>query len=152
MPSNTNKLKRLIDWEGRLIDWLIKASEQRFVWGEFDCALAAADALTAQTGHDFAQPWRGTYRTDKGALKALLKRGYRSCWEAMEAALGVDAVSVPLLARGDIGAVDAGGIKTMGVIWAGNIWLPEPQGLSPHSMKLVSHGWRVSEEECSCHQ
>ena len=134
---------RLPDWEGRLIEWLGKASEQRFVWGEFDCALAAADALTAQTGQDFAKPWRGTYRTDKGALKALLRRGYRNCWEAMADALGTDSVPASLLSRGDIGAVNAAGMKTLGVIWAGSIWLPEPHGLMPHSIKLVSHGWQL---------
>ena len=134
---------RLPDWEGRLIEWLGKASEQRFVWGEFDCALAAADALTAQTGLDFAKPWRGTYRTDKGALKALLRRGYRDCWEAMADALGTDSVPASLLSRGDIGAVNAAGMKTLGVIWAGSIWLPEPHGLCPHSIKLVSHGWQL---------
>ena len=148
MPSATSKVRRLPDWEARLIEWLRTATEQRFIWGEFDCALAAADALTAQTGQPFAESWRGTYSSDKGSLKALLKRGYRDCWEAMEDALGIASVPASQLGRGDIGAVDCFGMKTMGVIWAGNVWLPEPSGLSGHSMKLVSHGWRVA----SCHQ
>ena len=158
---NRRKIQRLPDWEPRLIQWLQKAAVTPFQWGEFDCALAAADALEAQTGHNFAGSWRGQYSTAAGSLKQLLKRGYRDVYEALGDALQVEAVEPHCLQRGDIAGVDLGdgrtencscvsststvrGSRSLGVVWSGSVWLPEPDGLRAFPMSLVECGWRLS--------
>ncbi|EBF0362934.1 hypothetical protein B7I36_24810, partial [Salmonella enterica] len=63
------------DWHNRLIT-VIRAAEKRpFLWGSHDCCLFAADCAQAMCGEDFATGWRGTYDSEHGAKKAILRGG-----------------------------------------------------------------------------
>ncbi|WP_051785785.1 DUF6950 family protein [Endozoicomonas numazuensis] len=136
-------MQRREDWEVRLIDWLHKAIDTPFQWGQFDCALAAADALQAQTGHDFAKGWRGQYTTAGGALKQLLKRQCHDVYEVVARELQTIRVEPQQLQRGDIAGADLANGKTLGIVWGETVWLPETQGLRAHSLSLVECGWRL---------
>ena len=140
MPS---RIVRKPDWEPLLAQWLGEAVNRPFEWGQFDCALAAADALTVQTGVDFAGDWRGRYSTAKGAFKQLLKKGYGDVYQAMTGALQSEPVAPERLQRGDIGGVDLPDGPTLGVIWSGGIWLPKPEGLRAYPVKLAQCGWKL---------
>ena len=74
-----SEIQRLADWETRLVHWLQQAADTPFQWGEFDCALAAADALTVQTGHDFARFWRGQYTTGQGGTQTPVTLWLSGC-------------------------------------------------------------------------
>lgn len=140
MPSH---ISRKQDWELLLVQWLQGAIHTPFQWGQFDCALAAADALSAQTGLNFARGWRGQYSTGQGALKQLLRKGYQDVYEAMTDALQTEAVAPERLQRGDIAGVNLPAGKTLGVVWSGAVWLPKPEGLRACPMSLVECGWKV---------
>jgi hypothetical protein len=62
---------RFENWEILFEQWLRKAMQQTFVWGEFDCGLMAADCVVALTGYDPASDLRGTYSDGDGAVDAL---------------------------------------------------------------------------------
>ena len=49
-------------------------------WGKDDCALALADIDIAVQGIDPAAPYRGRYRTEKGAQRVLGKAGLLGGW------------------------------------------------------------------------
>ncbi|MFT1618372.1 DUF6950 family protein, partial [Enterobacter kobei] len=90
------------DWHNRLIA-VIRAAEKRpFLWGEHDCCLFAADCAEAMTGENFADGWRGTYDSETGAKKALLRGG-----GSLEKVLAkyLDEVPVKMAQRGDIAVV-----------------------------------------------
>lgn len=69
-------MKRLPDWRPRLISYLAQANARPFEPGTHDCALFFAGAVEAQTGVDYASPYRGRYTTMLGGLRVLRKDGF----------------------------------------------------------------------------
>lgn len=63
-------------WENRLIEYLNVAARTGFRPGTFDCAMFFAGAVEAMTGIDFAEQYRGKYKTIDGGLDMLNDRGY----------------------------------------------------------------------------
>lgn len=127
------------DWHNRLIA-VIRAAEKRpFLWGEHDCCLFAADCAEAMTGENFADGWRGTYDSETGAKKALLRGG-----GTLEKVLGkyLDEVPVKMAQRGDIAVVENAGTRCAGVIYGGAVWVPGEAGLVCLRVKPMST-WRV---------
>ncbi|MHA1180967.1 DUF6950 family protein [Enterobacter ludwigii] len=127
------------DWHNRLIA-VIRAAEKRpFLWGEHDCCLFAADCAEAMTGDNFANGWRGTYDSETGAKKALLRGG-----GSLENVLAkyLDEVPVKLAQRGDIAVVENSGTRCAGVIYGGAVWVPGEAGLVCLRIKPLST-WRV---------
>ncbi|HAS1199301.1 TPA: hypothetical protein I3816_004044 [Enterobacter cloacae] len=127
------------DWHNRLIA-VIRAAEKRpFLWGEHDCCLFAADCAEAMTGENFADGWRGTYDSETGAKKALLRGG-----GSLEKILGkyLDEVPVKMAQRGDIAVVENAGTRCAGVIYGGAVWVPGEAGLVCLRVKPMST-WRV---------
>ncbi len=127
------------DWHNRLIA-VIRAAEKRpFLWGEHDCCLFAADCAEAMTGDNFADGWRGTYDSETGAKKALLRVG-----GSLEKVLAkyLDEVPVKMAQRGDIAVVENAGTRCAGVIYGGAVWVPGETGLVCLRIKPLST-WRV---------
>lgn len=128
------------DWHNRLIA-VIRAAEKRpFLWGEHDCCLFAADCAEAMTGDSFAHGWRGTYASETGAKKALLRGG-----GSLEKVLAkyLDEVPVKMAQRGDIAIVENAGTRCAGVLYGGAVWVPGATGLVCLRVKPLST-WRVS--------
>lgn len=127
------------DWHNRLIA-VIRAAEKRpFLWGEHDCCLFAADCAEAMTGDNFADGWRGTYDSETGAKKALLRGG-----GSLEKVLAkyLDEVPVKMAQRGDIAVVENAGTRCAGVIYGGAVWVPGEAGLVCLRINPLST-WRV---------
>ncbi|MEQ5412273.1 hypothetical protein ABN277_22260 [Enterobacter hormaechei] len=127
------------DWHNRLIA-VIRAAEKRpFLWGEHDCCLFAADCAEAMTGENFADGWRGTYDSETGAKKALLRGG-----GSLEKVLAkyLDEVPVKMAQRGDIAIVENSGTRCAGVIYGGAVWVPGETSLVCLRVKPLST-WRV---------
>ncbi|EHV0577306.1 hypothetical protein KZ008_001638 [Salmonella enterica] len=127
------------DWHNRLIT-VIRAAEKRpFLWGSHDCCLFAADCAQAMCGEDFAAGWRGTYDSERGAKKAILRGG-----GSLEKVLAryLDEVPVKLAQRGDIAVVENAGARCAGVVYSGVVWVPGENGLVSLRVKPLSV-WRV---------
>jgi len=127
------------DWHNRLIA-VIRAAEKRpFLWGEHDCCLFAADCAEAMTGDNFANGWRGTYDSETGAKKALLRGG-----GSLENVLAkyLDEVPVKMAQRGDIAVVENSDTRCAGVIYGGAVWVPGEAGLVCLRIKPLST-WRI---------
>ena len=61
---------RFYDWQERLDAAMNRAKSQMFSYGEFDCALFAADCVQAITGADYAAELRG-YDSKVAAYRVL---------------------------------------------------------------------------------
>ena len=123
------------DWHNRLIAVIRAAEERPFLWGEHDCCLFAADCAEAMTGDNFADGWRGTYDSETGAKKALLRGG-----GSLEKVLAkyLDEVPVKMAQRGDIAVVENAGTRCAGVIYGGAVWVPGEEGLVCLRIKPLS--------------
>ena len=104
-------MKRIPNWEAALAAWQLATPARSFAWGQFDCALAACDAVLALTGVDLAARFRGTYSTEAEAVKLLgsLSLGNAGLGEfaaAVAAEFGMAEVAPAFAHRGDVVLVD----------------------------------------------
>lgn len=77
------------------IDALARYANAEFAWGRLDCCLFVADVLKDIHGVDYAKQWRGSYRSQRGALKLVAE--YGGVGGLASAAFG--PMKPPLLAR-----------------------------------------------------
>lgn len=115
---------RADDWEDRLKTYLDRVSEDRFAWGEHDCAMFAAGAVRAMTGVDFGADLRGTYSTATSAKERLREIGDGTLLKYMRRNFG-EALPVSLAKRGDLVMRDR---TTIGVCVGTYTWFVGEEG------------------------
>jgi hypothetical protein len=121
-------LTRHPEWRSRLSACIEGALQRPFEWGRHDCALFAAEAVQAMTGTDFAEFWRGRYRSAAGAMKILGRGGYDS--HVDYAAAHLPELHPALAATGDIAVIAAAEGPALGVVTGAFVAVPGPEGLS----------------------
>jgi hypothetical protein len=94
---------RLPDWRRRLDDYLNSIEGRPFEWLSLNCGFFAADCVIAETGVDFAQEFRGKFKTEKGAALALRRAGFASVVDV--AAARLPEIAPHAATYGDIAAV-----------------------------------------------
>lgn len=146
-------MSRLPDWEPRLLEWLAACEDRPFAWGQHDCCTFTGGAIAAQTGVDFYDQFGfpGAYSTERGAQRALKRRGFADLFGPFDTALGARQAPL-LLQRGDI--VTDG--TNVGLLWyrAGPCGLfvggqhadasAFEVGLVAVPMFQIQWGWRVA--------
>lgn len=132
---------RLPDWRPRLTAYLAETSHLGFRYGSNDCALFAAGAVRAMTGHDPAAAWRGTYTTLEGGFKRLRKAGFRDHFALVEELF---AEGEPAFAQvGDIARVDGPEGPALGIFTGETIACLTPRGLGHLPREAALRAWEV---------
>ena len=72
-------MNRRPDWNAALRGYIDGCRAKPFVWGRFDCALFAADAVRAMTGANIAADLRGRYTSARTAA-ARSRRSASPAW------------------------------------------------------------------------
>lgn len=130
------------DWPLRLNAWLGEVRARPFAWGEFDCALGAAEAVLAMTGVDYAVEFRGAYFSKRDAVRLLAARGGLEA--LVTQALGEPLATPKLAQRGDVVLVDSGAEgPAIAVVMGAEAAAPGPQGAVFVPMAQWQVGWRV---------
>lgn len=144
-------LRRVEGWEKNFAYLLAQSETARFKFGQFDCALFAADVVQALCGVDLAEPYRRQYRSHAGGVELLslftLADNFIDAVESILRDAGaVLHPSVAFARRGDIvialsengdhlvGAVDLSGVR---------IAAPDPGGLSYLPIAVGSRAWGI---------
>lgn len=112
----------------RLAAWLADGAQRPFEIGRHDCALFAAGAVAAQTGVDYAAPFRGRYTTELGGLRILRRAGYRD-HVALAAAHLRQRGPGDRPRPGDLAVIPASGLPALGVVQGAYIYALSPTGL-----------------------
>ncbi|MDX7735884.1 DUF6950 family protein [Aeromonas caviae] len=128
------------DWQLRIIQCIQAASGRPFAWGENDCCLFVADVCLAACGKDPAADYRGRYRTELGAKRALAKT-HGSIAAALDALF--ERVPVAMAQRGDALVFDGPQGQTAAVMWAGRVWAMTEQGARHIPDAVPLFAWRV---------
>ena len=136
-------LPRFPDWRARLSSYLIECASRDMAWGEHDCALFIAGGVLAQTGHDFAAPFRGKYKTERGAAKALIRYGAGTLADTVAAAL--PEIDPAQARQGDICLFDQPDGLTCGIVLRANIAAVTATGLTHVSKDRIVRAFRVGE-------
>lgn len=131
---------RVPNWTARLAEVFAMAEGKPFAWGENDCCLFAADCCLAIAGKDPAAEFRGTYKTEAGAKRAIKKIS-----KTLEGAFDIhfEQISWAFVQRGDVVLYDGPKGRGIGIFWAGNVWsITETKGLARIEFEPVTV-WRV---------
>ena len=134
-------MTRLPNWPDRLTQFIVSRKAMPFEWGKHDCCLFAADAANAITGKDAAAAFRGKYRTELGAMRAIKRYGKGNIADTFSHAFG-EPVPRLLARRGDIVLLEYDGADTVGVSY-GDIVVAGKDGVVTVSRLLVKQVWRV---------
>lgn len=134
---------RLVDWEKRLLAWYRDNEHRPFKWGEFDCALAAAGAVTAVTGADLASDFTGRYQDAKGADRAIHQAGYADLEDLVDDRLGGWICNPYRARRGDIVLGELQNGLTLLVVMGPHAYGPDETGLKSISMDRWRKAWRI---------
>lgn len=131
---------RLIDWQLRFSDFIVKRRAMPFAWGRNDCCLFAADAVFAMTGNDFGGDALGAYTDAKGALRMTEERG--GLRAIASEALG-EPVPALRAAVGDVVLLVNDGRELLGICNGTNAIGPGPDGLAVLGMETALAAWKV---------
>ncbi|WP_127109939.1 DUF6950 family protein [Pararhodobacter zhoushanensis] len=133
------RVTRIAGWETILAEQIEAARLRPFQWGVHDCATWAADVRAALTGTESAaQAWRGRYKTEIGAARALRRLGWPDLATGAEAALGAP-IPVLMAQRGDV-VMDG---QTFGVCVGASAAFVGETGLIYARLGQCSAAWRV---------
>jgi hypothetical protein len=132
---------RLPDWRPRLTAYLAEIAPEAFRYGSNDCALFAAGAVRAMTGHDPAAGYRGVYSTFEGGLKRLRKAGFED--HVAQAASLFQEVPPAFAQVGDITLIEAPEGRALGILAGEMIACLGPLGLGHLPRTAASRAWTV---------
>jgi hypothetical protein len=101
-------MKRRGDWHSRLNTFIDEVKRQPFAWDGHDCFCGwAAGAVLAMTGEDIGAPYRGKYKTAKGAAGVLKRAGFDNLGDGIASLL--PEVHVSRARLGDLVIIPADG-------------------------------------------
>lgn len=106
-------MTRLSDWETALGRYLGSVEREPFAFGTHDCALFSANAVLAMTGEDPASEFRGKYRSQAGAVRAVRQAGYDDLAAVMDTKF--PTVEIGYAKRGDVVMHDG----SLGIVMGG---------------------------------
>lgn len=134
-------VKRRHDWRARLQSYLASVAREPFEYGRHDCALFAAGAVEAMTGSDLARGFRG-YRTEKGGIKKLRKKGYDDQFAFLEATL---REIPPAFAKvGDVAVVPSDEGPALGIVQGEWIHVLRREGIANMPRLSATRAFEVS--------
>lgn len=149
LPNHTVILSRTIT----------EARSTPFDWGSHDCCLGACNLILAYTGRDPAVWFRGRYKTQMGAYRALrrymtefVRPPGRSDLLPMVAAhlcvvMGYPEASRSWLSTGDVALVPTPECEqfpsALGVIVADRVFVAGNMGFAHKPIEEIIRGWKV---------
>jgi hypothetical protein len=134
-------LKREPNWPTLLGHFFSQNSTKAFEWGEWDCALMAADAVKTITGHDYAESLRFQYTDAKGAL-ALIKP-YGDLCGLIDHLLAGQSIDAKNAMRGDVAVVENADRQCAGIVWGSGVFATGQDGLVLVPSSKILQAWRV---------
>ena len=98
-------MKRVEQWEDKLVEFFKERLKTPFKWGENDCCLFMADSIESITRVDIGEWFRDKYRDRTGAFRLLKQFANGSVTETMDeltTKYGMTETDHSLLSPGDV--------------------------------------------------
>lgn len=134
-------IRRLPDWQPRLLAFLAGVARHPFEEGSHDCALFFASAVAAMTGQDHAAPYRGRYQSTRAGLRLLRRDGFED--HIALAAHHLPETPPALLNVGDGAVIPAETGPALGVVQGARIYVPMAGGLGLVPLTAAIRGFEV---------
>jgi hypothetical protein len=130
-------MNRFSNWEALLNDYIASMIHEVHSYGTLDCAMFASGAVLAMTGYDPALEFRGKYKTELGAAKALRQIGNGDLESTFDAKL--TPIEAGFAKRGDLVFVDG----NVGVCFGAFGLFIDDDGLQRVERNHFLKGWAV---------
>jgi len=114
-----------------------------FSWGRSDCALFVAGWVERVTGVDYAEAWRGRYRSAAGAQKQIKLHGDLA---ALVSSVWGKPVSMYQARRGDVVLFQADNGPTLGIHAGTAIAAAGPEAVVYLPLQKTAVVWRLGFE------
>lgn len=136
-------MKRLKDWEQRLVAYLQTKSQAEFKPGENDCALFVGGAVEAMTGENHFDDWFRAYDSLSEGLKALKAAGYKD-HVAYVASILPD-VHPAFAHKGDVAVLKGEGrsAKALGIVQGEGVYALTTAGMVIVNRSQIIKAFRV---------
>lgn len=131
------RLARVPDWRPRLVAYLEEVRTRPFAYGTHDCALFAAGAVQAMTGHDLAAEFRGQYASLKEGLKLAKGSHLQILRQHFE------SIPTAFAAVGDLALIGEVGFPALGIFEGEMILVLREDGLGLISRAAATQAWKV---------
>ncbi len=93
---------RLENWPTLLNKFIDENRNRPFVWGEWDCGLAALEAVKVITGVDHTPKFKGRYEPDAISALLFLRREFGGFYEAVVDTFGQPIENHKFVRAGDL--------------------------------------------------
>lgn len=138
--------KRVRDWRSRFEAVVDEIKLMPFDWRtQHDCGPGLAGRLVeAITGEDLARPYRGKYRTAKGALSVMKRAGFDDLADLVASMLPEIHPSQAKI--GDIAAFPMEGSPfrhALGVVNGERVFVLHPEGIGTMDLLAASRAFKV---------
>lgn len=131
------------NWHVNFMEMVSSRADQPFKWGELDCALFAADAVSLMTGQDLASEFRGKYDSEEGAQKVLSAANGGGLLGVLNDKL--EPIDKAFCQRGDVVLFKTDLGPTTGIYWHGGAFSTSPNGVKYFDaiQDRILRAWRV---------
>lgn len=133
---------RLKNWSLNLAKYIKDHGSTPFEWGAFDCCLFVSTCCEIVCGIDPAKDYRGTYKTEIGAKRAIIRR-HGSIEKAYDHFFS--RVDINHIQRGDICMLENQYGTAVAVWFAGEWWSTTDTGVQRIECEPLA-AWRVESE------
>lgn len=139
-------MSRVEDWPLRLAHWEVRARRAAFVWGAWDCCLAAATWIEAARGFDPAASFRGRYAAAEEARSLMSEfagGGVLETAHMIARQFGFPEIPILRAQRGDVAVMTTTLGPTLGVCTGAHVILPALVGAVTLPLRQAHAAWRI---------
>ena len=129
------------NWQSILHAFIDSRRNEPFQWGKNDCALFAADCVSSFTDIDYAESFRGKYRSLKGSIKALKDQGFNSVDEVPDNLF--ERIPINSAMKGDVVSIKQNNRASLGICIGHFAVFTGVKNLEFMPMYAVEKAWRV---------
>lgn len=134
-------MNRLPNWYSRLFNLISEKENEQFKIGTNDCTIFAADVVNAVTGVDYAEKYRGKYKTFKAGNELLKADGFESNIDFIEK--NFEEIPASFSRAGDIGLIKVKRGFAVVAIMSGFAVAVSNNGLQRYKISEVSKVFKI---------
>lgn len=131
------------DWARRLVFMASIHVDQSSEWGQSDCFMRCGEAMMAVIGTNPFAEFRGSYSTEKGAVKLMKKHGCSGMGEVFEKVGNLRPINRLQAIRGDVGVVVVQDVEQGGYFTEQGLAVAQKQGMKFFDVTDVVKAYQV---------
>lgn len=135
-------MKRNSNWRSQLIEYIDRARQHPFEYGEQDCALFVAQAIEVMTGVDLFSDLKGEYASLEEGIEKLKVSGFTDHID-MVSKIFDEHRNKANTQMGDIAIIDTPQGQALGIVGGAEIFVMREKGLGTMPLMSATRTFKV---------